>query len=178
MGRKRVCIFCGAKLGNRQEILAEVDLLIKRLIEADYDLVYGGGRDGIMGRIANQFLEGRKTVIGIRPEKLIVDEAASGNLTELVVVKDMYERKSRMIEESDLFIALPGGIGTLDEILEVYTHVKLGYVDKPCAVLNFNGFFDGLDTLLAQMVNDGFLYQHEKEILIFANSAEELMDKL
>ncbi len=178
MSRKKVCIFCGAKIGSSKEILIEVDRLLNALVQADFDLVYGGGRDGIMGRIAEHFLKNDKNVIGIRPEKLIIDEPPNEDLTQLIAVNDMYERKAMMIEMSDLFIALPGGIGTLDEILEVYTHVKLGYIEKLCAVLNINGFFDGLDTLLSRMVKDGFLLPHEKEILVVTNSADELMSKV
>lgn len=165
-------------MGTSPAIISEVDILIQSLIDTGYDLVYGGGKDGIMGHIADKFLAANQQVIGIRPEKLIADEPPSEDLTELIVVKDMYERKALMIEQSDIFIGLPGGIGTLDEVLEVFTHVKIGYIDKFCAVLNFKGFYDGLDQMLDQMVTDGFLKSKEKELLTFAPTAEALMNSL
>lgn len=165
-------------MGTSPEIISEVDILIQSLIGKGYDLVYGGGKDGIMGHIADKFLAADQQVIGIRPEKLIADEPPCEDLTELIVVKDMYERKALMIEQSDIFIGLPGGIGTLDEVLEVFTHVKIGYIDKFCAVLNVDGFYKGLDAMLDQMVTDGFLKFEEKALLTFASNAQELMNEL
>jgi len=172
---KKVAIYCGANTGNSKVILQQVHQLMDLLIQQDFDLVYGGGKTGLMGIIANQFLENGQKVIGVRPEKLIKEEHAHGGLTDLVVVKGMHERKAKMIELSDVFIALPGGVGTLVEIIDVYTHIKIGFIDKVCGILNVEGHYDGLEGLLKRMVETTFLREEDRRLLHIADSPEALM---
>lgn len=172
---KRVCIFCGAHTGNSESLVDQSRRLAELLAELGYDLVYGGGNSGLMGIVANEFLEQGRRVIGIRPQRLIRDEFAHPGISELVVVKDMHERKLKMIEAAELFIALPGGAGTLDELIEVYTQTKIGFVQKTCAILNADHFYDELLQFLDKMVRFAFLRQEDREKLIVANTPEELI---
>jgi len=174
---KTICIFCGANSGNSESIIRETKSLTQALIKMDFDLVYGGGKSGLMGLIANQFLASNKKVIGIRPSKLIEDEDAHTNLTELIVVKDMFERKAEMMNRADFFIALPGGVGTLDEIMDVYTNVKIGFSDKFCALLNIEGFYQGLTDQLATMVEKSFLKPPDRDLLA-SGGTEELVKSI
>ena len=173
-----VCIFCGANPGNSAHILDEVKAFCELLITHDYDLVYGGGKSGLMGLIADQFLVAGKKVIGVRPQKLITDEDAHESLTELIIVKDMFERKQEMIQRSDIFIALPGGVGTLDEIIEVYTQVKIGFIHKFCGVLNTNQYYAGLEQLLQNMVDHTFLKEGHQAKLIMESAPAALAKKI
>ncbi len=175
---KRVCIFCGANTGNSSEIIQQALVLCDLLIAAGYDLVYGGGEIGLMGLCANRFIASGKAVIGIRPQKLITDENSHSGLTELIVVETMSDRKNKMIELSDVFIALPGGTGTLDEIIETYTLHKIGFIDKPSGVLNTEGYYEGLRILLDKMEDKGFLKTTAKNKLIVADTPEALMTKM
>lgn len=175
---KRACIFCGANPGTSMAIAAETKVLCDLLIDHDYDLVYGGGRDGLMGLIATQFLQAGKQVIGVRPQKLIMDEPPHEAISTLIAVDNMFERKQRMMELSDVFIALPGGIGTLDEIIEVYTHLKLGYIQKFCGILNTDNFYEGLNSLLENMVEKAFLKVQDKEKLVLSPRPADLMEAI
>ena len=172
---KTVAIYCGANTGNSKVILEQVHELIALLIQHNFDLVYGGGKTGLMGIIADQFLASGKKVIGVRPEKLIKEEDAHAGLTELIVVKGMHERKTKMMDLADVCIALPGGVGTLDEIIDVYTQVKIGFVEKVCGILNVEGHFDGLDILLKRMVETAFLKEADRQVLHIEESPAALM---
>ncbi len=175
---KRICIFCGANPGNNPNITRQTHQLCDLLIENDFDLVYGGGKDGLMGLIADRFLAAGKKVIGIRPEKLIEGEGSHTGLTKMIVVKDMHERKAQMMDEADVFVSLPGGIGTLDEMLEVYTQVKIGFVDKFCGVLNTDNYYEGLKLLFANMVQHDFLKAKDQLILEVADSPQQLLESI
>jgi len=175
---KRVCLFCGAKTGNSNIIEQEIKELCRELIENGYSLIYGGGKSGLMGVIANIFLEHKKEVIGIRPKKLIIDEDAHNALDKLIVVEDMFERKKKMIEMADLFIALPGGVGTIDEIMDVYTQRKIGFNDKKCAVLNSEGYYNHFQEQLKTMVKFGFLYQEDLDKLIIESNPKKLIPRI
>jgi hypothetical protein len=131
-----------------------------------------------MGIVADEFLQKGRQVIGIRPQKLIKDEFAHPEVSQLLIVKDMHERKLRMIEAADLFVTLPGGAGTLDELIEVYTQTKIGFVQKTCAILNVDQFYDELFQFLDKMVRFGFLRQEDRELLIVAETAEELVNAM
>ncbi|EAR03025.1 lysine decarboxylase [Maribacter sp. HTCC2170] len=176
--KKKVCIFCGANDGNAIEILNHAKLLCDLLIYADYDLVYGGGNSGLMRIIANRFLNNGMQVIGVRPKMLIKEENAHDGITELIVVNSMQERKSKMVELSDVFIALPGGIGTLDEIIETYTLHKIGYIKKQSAVLNSFGYYESLETLMNKMVEKGFLTSDARSKFVMEATPEKLLCKL
>ena len=172
--RKTVCFFCGARPGNNTDMLEKAKILAQLFAEAGFDLVYGAGKDGLMGLVANVFVKADREIIGIRPRKLIVDEAAFENCSELIVVEDMFERKKLMMDQSDLFISLPGGVGTLDELMEVYTQVKIGFANKFCGVLDVAGFYQGLETMLSKMVASNFLDQDQKELLEICEEPQEL----
>lgn len=173
-----VCIFCGAHTGNSAPIVEQARELAILLAERGYDLVYGGGNSGLMGIVADEFLRAGKKVVGIRPQKLIRDELAHSGIDELIVVRDMHERKLKMIEAADLFIALPGGAGTLDEIIEVYTQTKIGLVRKTCAILNTDHYYDDLLRFLDKMVRFAFLRDEDRRLLIVADTPAALMARL
>lgn len=175
---KKVCIFCGANSGKSNHILNQTILLCDILIRSGYSLVYGGGGKGLMGKIANRFIQKGSPVIGVRPKRLIENEETHTNITELIEVNTMQERKSKMIELSDLFIALPGGIGTLDEIIETFTLNKIGFTDKQSGILNTGGFYNDLLNQLEKMTAYGFLTENEKYLLKVANNPKALVDSL
>lgn len=176
--KQRVCIFCGANTGTSQEIVNQAKELCKLLIDRDFDLVYGGGKTGLMGIIANEFLNRGKEVIGVRPKKLIKDEDAYEGLTNLIVVDSMQERKSKMVDLSDVFIALPGGIGTLDEIIETFTLFKIGFIDKPSGVLNTANYYKGLEILLEEMTEKQFLTHQARAGLVIDPTPKDLLGKM
>lgn len=175
---KSICIYCGANPGNIDILPKQIKLLCEALARKNYDLVYGGGNSGIMGLVANEFLSHNRSVIGVRPTKLIKDESKHHGITQLIEVESMHDRKAKMIELSDIFIALPGGVGTLDEIIDVYTNIKIGFIDKKCGVLNVENLFDGLDILLGSMQNAGFLKAEDRQKLIIEPSVEALVEAL
>jgi uncharacterized protein (TIGR00730 family) len=175
---KRLTVFCGSNPGSDAAYLEGCEKLATLLLSKRIDLVYGGGNVGLMGRIAHVVLAGGGKVIGVIPERLVDKEVAHTGLTELIVVRSMHERKAKMAELSDGFIALPGGIGTLEEIMEVFTWTQLGYHSKPCALLNVNGFYDQLDAFLETMVNTKFLKKEHKAMLLVSDDADYLIGQM
>lgn len=156
-----VCVYCGSSPGNDPAYLEAGKTLGHSLGEAGLRLVYGGGTKGIMGAVAQGTMEAGGKVTGIIPRFLMNKEAtekALGQLDELVVTEDMHERKHRMFEESDAFVTLPGGIGTLEEVIEIMTWAQLGQHTKPIVLANINGFWDPLSTLLDHMRDAGFIH--------------------
>lgn len=159
-------------------IRSAAEQLGHELANRNIELVYGGGGIGLMGVIANAVLEKGGRVIGVIPEKLYEMEVAHMGLTELYRVKTMHERKALMADLSDGFIALPGGIGTLEEITEVMTWAQIGYHTKPCAFLNTNKYFDDFISFFDHMEQEGFLYLPIREQAIIENDPILLLDKL
>ena len=156
-----VCVYCGSSPGNDPAYLEAGKTLGRSLGEAGLRLVYGGGTKGIMGAVAQGTMEAGGKVTGIIPRFLMNKEATEktlGQLDELVVTEDMHERKHRMFEESDAFVTLPGGIGTLEEVIEIMTWAQLGQHTKPIVLANLNGFWDPLSTLLDHMRDAGFIH--------------------
>ena len=156
-----VCVYCGSSPGNDPAYLEAGKILGRSIGEAGLRLVYGGGTKGIMGAVAQGTMEAGGKVTGIIPRFLMNKEAtekALGQLDELVVTEDMHERKHRMFEESDAFVTLPGGIGTLEEVIEIMTWAQLGQHTKPIVLANINGFWDPLSTLLDHMRDAGFIH--------------------
>ncbi|WP_370320590.1 TIGR00730 family Rossman fold protein [Oricola sp.] len=156
-----VCVYCGSSPGNDPAYLEAGKTLGRSLGEAGLRLVYGGGTKGIMGAVAQGTMEAGGKVTGIIPRFLMNKEATEktlGQLDELVVTEDMHERKHRMFEESDAFVTLPGGIGTLEEVIEIMTWAQLGQHTKPIVLANINGFWDPLSTLLDHMRDAGFIH--------------------
>jgi uncharacterized protein (TIGR00730 family) len=169
-----LCIYCGSNVGNDPRFLETARLVGKILAEGNHTLVYGGGKVGLMGVVADEALAAGGKVIGIIPELFIQEEReiAHPGLTELHVVDSMHERKHKMASLADAFLALPGGIGTLEEIIEAFTWTQIGIHPKPCALLNVNGFYNPLLRLLADMVEKGFLHREQLSQLIVEEEPE------
>ncbi|MDP2122069.1 MAG: TIGR00730 family Rossman fold protein [Hoeflea sp.] len=158
---KSICVYCGSQPGRNPAYKAAAQTLGRAMAEAGIDLVYGGGTKGIMGAVADAVMSSGGKAIGIIPEFLMDKEASRhslGQLSELHVTRDMHERKHMMFERSDAFVTLPGGIGTLEEIIEIMTWAQLGRHTKPMVLANINGFWDPLNALLAHMTGEGFIH--------------------
>lgn len=169
-----VAVYCGASIGSSEEYKQITKELGRWLGENQYNLVYGGGNAGLMGIIAETAIEENCEVTGIIPEFLVVRELAKENLTSLIVVSNMHERKQKMIELADLYVALPGGPGTIEEITEVISWGRIGQHANPCVLINFNGFFDPLKQQYQAMVTEGFLTQEDFDKILFAESLAEI----
>lgn len=164
---KRICVFCGSNPGARLEYEQAAKELGAYLANKGLGVVYGGGNVGLMGVLARSALDAGGEVIGVMPEVLKEYEDASMGLTELHLVGTMHDRKAKMAELSDGFIALPGGLGTMEEIFEVITWGQLGIHRKPAGFLNVAGYYDALQSFIDQMVNEGFVKpQHRATIMV------------
>jgi uncharacterized protein (TIGR00730 family) len=175
---RRVCVYAGANAGSRPEYADAAAALAKLLAARGIGLVYGGGRVGLMGVLADTILAEGGEAIGIIPQALMDSEVGHGGLTKLHVVPSMHERKAMMAELSDAFIAVPGGIGTLEELIEVLTWSQLGIHQKPCSVLDVAGFYAPLAGFLDQMVDEGFLRPDNRSLLLSGSEPEDLLDRL
>jgi len=175
---RRICVFCGSSMGVRPAY-AEAARATGRLIaERGLGLVYGGGEVGLMGVIANAAMAAGGEVIGVIPEALMRMEVGNPKLTELHVVGTMHERKAMMADLSDAFIALPGGIGTLEELFEVWTWGQLGIHPKPLGFLDVAGYFGHLHTFLDHCVTEGFLKERHRAMVAVESDAAVLLDRL
>lgn len=163
---RRVCVYCGSNSGVRPEYSAAARELADVLARHELELVYGGADKGIMGVLADAMLEHGGKVHGVIPKMLTEKEIAHQGLTELHVVASMHERKTMMAALSDGFIALPGGYGTLEEIIEIITWGQLRFHDKPCGLLNVNGYFDHLLAYLDHANKEGFLRRENRDMLL------------
>jgi uncharacterized protein (TIGR00730 family) len=161
-----LCVYCGSSIGASPLYVNAAKELATVMVENDIALVYGGGHVGLMGTIADAVLGAGGKVTGVIPQALMVSEISHERLTRLVVVKDMHERKALMAELADGFIAMPGGIGTLEELFEALTWLQLGFHDKPVGLLNVDGFFDGLIDFVAHLVQPGFLKSEHAALLL------------
>lgn len=175
---KRVAIFCGSKVGNDPAYAEATRELVKMIVAKGIEIVYGGGDVGLMGVVAETALENGGTITGVIPDKLYEMEVAHTGISKLYRVKDMHERKALMADLSDAFIALPGGVGTLEEMTEVMTWAQIGYHSKPCAFLNTNGYYDHFIAFFDHMEAQGFLYQSLHEQAIVEGEVRELVGKL
>ena len=173
---KRVCVFCGSSPGSRPAYTQSARELAAELVRRGIGLVYGGGSVGLMGVLADAVLEGGGEVIGVIPGPLASRELAHRGLTDLRVVDSMHERKATMSALADAFIALPGGLGTLEETLEILTWAQLGIHRKPVGVLNTEGFYDGLLRFLGHAVREGFVRQEYFALLLFGDTSAELLE--
>jgi uncharacterized protein (TIGR00730 family) len=174
----RVCVYAGSNPGSDPAYAEATRALGAELAARGIGLVYGGGKVGLMGVMADTVLAAGGEAIGVMPQALIEREIGHPGLTELKVVHSMHERKALMAELGDAFVALPGGIGTLEELIEVYTWSQLGIHDKACGVLNVRGYYDGLATLLDHAVAEGFLRAQHRAVLSFAEDPAHLLDAL
>jgi len=175
---KKITIYCGSKKGNSGVFEAGARSLAQEMIKRDHSLVYGAGRVGLMGVIADEMLAVGKEVIGIIPQKLVDREVAHRGCTELVIVETMRDRKWLMAERGDGFIAMPGGIGTLEELFEIMTLNQLHYIQKPLALFNVNGYYDKLIEFLNHAMESGFLYPEQEEMLIISDDPVDLLDRM
>ena len=173
---KRICVNCGSNSGNNPAYLEMAELLGKILAKRNLELVFGGTSVGLMGKVADAVIKSGGSAIGVIP-KMFADKVSHQELTELYIVDSMHERKTKMFERSDGFIALPGGFGTIEEITELLTWAQLGINKKPCGVINVNGFFDKLLTFFDRGVTDGFIKQEHRDMLIVEDSPGTLLDK-
>lgn len=172
---KAICVFCGSSFGTR-EAYADAARDTGRLIaEQGYTLVYGGARVGLMGTVADAALDAGGKVIGVLPKALEDKEIGHEGLTELHLVGSMHERKAMMADLSDAFIALPGGVGTLEEIFEVWTWGQLGYHQKPCGFLNIDGYYDDLIRFLDHQTDQGFTKDVMRTMVQIAGSPQEMI---
>ena len=174
----RIAIFCGSKMGNDPAYATATKELVKEVVSKGIEIVYGGGDVGLMGVVAETVLENGGTITGVIPDKLYEMEVAHTGITKLYRVRDMHERKALMADLSDGFIALPGGIGTLEEIMEVMTWAQIGYHEKPCAFLNIKGYYDHLFTFFETMESNGFLYSPVQSQSMISNSVQDLLNLL
>jgi len=173
-----VCVFCGSAPGSHPSYLALAREFGSLLAARGHRLVYGGGRVGLMGALADAVLAGGGEVIGVIPQLLIDKEVGHLGLTRLQVVSTMSERKLAMGELSDAFVTLPGGIGTLDELFEAWTWTQLGLQNKPSGLLNHRGYYDELIAFLDRSVTEGFLQAPSRARLIVETDMHRLLDRL
>jgi len=171
----RVAIYCGSAEGRSDDYVKNVWSLGQYLAKQGVDVVYGGGNVGLMGVIANSVLDAGGKVIGVIPNHLKQKEIAHLGLTELHIVADMHERKAKMMALADAFVALPGGVGTLEEIFEAWTWGQLGLHQKACAFYNVKGFYDPLFTMVESMQSAGFVKPTYLDMLIRESTPEALL---
>ncbi len=174
----RICVFCGSSVGARSEYAETAGVLGTLLAKRGIGLVYGGGRLGLMGVLADAALSVGGEVIGVIPQAMVQQERAHTGLTELRVVTSMHERKATMSELADAFIAMPGGFGTLEEFCEVLTWTQLGLQRKACGILNVCGYFDYLLKLFDQAVEERFLRPEHRGLVVADQDATSLVDRL
>jgi uncharacterized protein (TIGR00730 family) len=175
---RRVCVFCGSSPGARRAY-AEATVEVARLLADDgVGVVYGGGHVGLMGVLADTAMARGGEVIGVMPQALVDREIAHGAISELRVVGSMHERKALMAELSDAFVALPGGLGTLEELFEVYTWSQLGLHDKPCGLLDVDGYFAGIVDFLDHAVRERFVREQHRDMLVVERDPRALIDRL
>ncbi|WP_341930932.1 TIGR00730 family Rossman fold protein, partial [Methyloversatilis discipulorum] len=174
----RVCVFCGSRSGDSPIYAETAHILGTLLAVRGHGLVYGGGNIGLMGLIADAALDAGGEVIGVIPQHLLEREVAHANLTQLHVVDSMHTRKALMADLSDLFVAAPGGFGTLDELCEILTWAQLGLHHKPCGLLNVAGYFDPLLAMFDQATREGFLSAPHRQLIISDEDPIRLLDRL
>ena len=175
---RRVCVYCGSNAGARPAYAAAAAALAAALAERGLGVVYGGGNVGLMGVLADAALAAGGEVIGVIPRALVELEVAHFGVSKLEVVESMHERKARMAELSDAFLALPGGLGTLEELFEVWTWWQLGFHAKPCGLLDVEGYYAPLVAFLDRAVAEGFLRPEHRAALRVATDAGTLLAEL
>ena len=173
-----VCVYCGSRPGNHPEFTNIAKQVGTWIGVHGGQLVYGGGRNGLMGTVADSALAAGGRVIGVIPKSLVDKEQAHDGCTELHIVETMHERKRIMADHADAFLALPGGIGTLEEFFEVWTWRQLGYHDKPIGLLNMNGYYDSLLAFLTASVGEGFMPDWLMPLITVGVKAEPLLESL
>lgn len=171
---KNITVYCGASKGNSIIYEEHMNKLVNWIIQENHQIVYGGGKVGLMGTLANNVLKNGGKVIGVMPHFLKEREIAHPSLTHIIYTHDMSERKKKMIELGDVYLAFPGGPGTLEEIVEVISWARLGEHRNPCILYNINHYYDSLRDMYDKMVDEGFLTVEDREKILFSNSIEEI----
>lgn len=177
MAIKSICVYCGSSPGRNEAYTVAASRLAEVLVSRDIRLVYGGAGIGIMGTLADKVLALGGQVVGVIPRALAHKEVMHGNLSELHITHSMHERKMQMAELADGFIALPGGIGTLEELFEIWTWAQLGFHDKPCGLLNVAGFYDPLIQFLDHVLAEQFVKVEHRRLLQVESDAERLLTR-
>ncbi len=175
---KRVCVYCGSGVGRQPDYAEAARVLGDMLVQDGIGLVYGGGKIGMMGVLAQTVLDGGGEVIGVIPKELFERELALTAVTDLRIVDGMHERKALMAELSDAFVALPGGLGTVEEFFEILTWAQLGYHTKPCGLLNVCHYFDNLIRFVDHAVAEDFIEQVHRDLFLVEDEPESLLDAL
>ena len=175
---QRICVFCGASPGARPEYSKAACELAELLAGERIGVVFGGGGVGLMGALADAVLDAGGEITGVIPRALVEREVAHRAVSDVRVVESMHERKALMAELADAFVALPGGIGTLEELFEVYTWAQLGLHAKPCALLNVHGYYDGVAAFLDHAVSERFLREETRELLMVETDPRALLERL
>jgi uncharacterized protein (TIGR00730 family) len=173
-----VCVYCGSKPGASPDFAATAQAVGRWIGTRGGQLVYGGGKNGLMGIVADATMEAGGRVVGVIPKALVEKEWANHDCSELHVVDTMHERKRLMAEHADAFIALPGGIGTFEEFFEVWTWRQLGYHDKPVGLLNLDGYYDGLIAFLQSTVKHDFMGEWQMDLIRVGTNPESLLGDL
>lgn len=173
---KSLCVYCGSNSGAHPAYVEAAIALGTRMARDGIRLVYGGGNIGLMGTIADAVLAAGGEVVGVIPKHLVDMEVAHAGLTELEVVGSMHQRKSRMFDLADAFVAMPGGFGTLEEIVEMFTWRQLGISEKPCALLDVNGYYRPLVAMMDRMVEERFLHPGQREDMWTGDDIEAMFE--
>jgi uncharacterized protein (TIGR00730 family) len=175
---KSLCVFCGSQYGSERRFRAAATRLGELVANAGLKLIYGGGRVGLMGAVADAAMAAGGEVLGLIPARLLEREVGHRAITELVVARDMFDRKDQMIARADAFVVLPGGLGTLDELLEVVTLRQLGYHGKPIVLVNLAGYWDPLIALVDQVITHGFAAPNVRALYRAVDSVDDVLPAL
>ncbi|OAY42975.1 cytokinin riboside 5'-monophosphate phosphoribohydrolase LOG7 [Manihot esculenta] len=175
---QRICVFCGSSTGKKASYQEAAIELGKELVEKRIDLVYGGGSVGLMGLVSQAVHDGGRHVLGVVPKTLMPREIIGHTVGEVRAVSNMHQRKAEMARQADAFIALPGGYGTLEELLEVITWAQLGIHSKPVGLLNVDGFYNSLLSFIDKAVDEGFISPTARRIIVSAPTAKQLVRQL
>jgi len=173
---KSVCVFCGSGYGGKDEIIETTRTLAKNMIAMNMNLIFGGGNDGLMKALADEFMLKERTVIGVIPQEYVDKNREYPNMTKLITTKNMAERTEVMMELADGFIVLPGGYGTINELFTVLFSARMGKITKPCAVLNVTSYFDFLLKFLDESVKNGLLGSSPRNVLFSSDAPEIILE--
>ncbi|KAK3267737.1 hypothetical protein CYMTET_23726 [Cymbomonas tetramitiformis] len=173
-----ICVYCGASPGNRPEYALAAQVLGREMTKRNIGLVYGGGSVGLMGEISKTVNGEGGRVLGVIPVELQPVEVSGESVGQTILVNDMHERKAAMASAADGFIAMPGGFGTLEELMEVVTWQQLGFMQKPIGLLNIEGYYDGLLSFVDEAISAGFIRPSNRSILLHSSNPAELIDML
>ena len=174
---KTLCVYCGSSAGRNDAYTASARALAQAMVERGIRLVYGGASVGIMGVVADEVMRLGGVAVGVIPEALMRKELGHAGLSELHVTPSMHARKTLMAELADAFVALPGGIGTFEEIFEVWTWAQLGFHGKPCGLLNVAGYYDGLTAFLDHSAGEGFVRREQRDMLVVESDPLALLER-